>query len=54
MAVRLPDVEQLCDRVAVVRRGGLAFCGKVADLVRPGPDGSPRSLEQALQALYES
>ena len=44
----LPEVEQLCDRVAVVRRGGLAFQGKVADLTRS------RTLEQALQELYES
>ena len=49
----LPEVEQLCDRVAVVRRGSLAFCGKVADLTRSNT-GSPRSLEQALQELYES
>ena len=50
----LPEVEQLCDRVAVVRRGGLAYCGTIAELTRPLPDGSRRSLEQALQELYES
>ncbi len=49
----LPEVENLCDRVAVVRRGGLAFCGKVADLTRPSATGPARSLEQALRELYE-
>src|SRR5262245_40284360 len=49
----LPEVEQLCDRVAVIRRGELVFIGKIADL-RRGADGTPRSLEQALAELYES
>ena len=49
----LPEVENHCDRVAILRRGGLAFCGKVADLMRSN-SGSPRSLEQALLELYES
>jgi ABC-2 type transport system ATP-binding protein len=49
----LPEVEQLCDRVAVLRRGELVFVGKVAEL-KHGPDGTPRTLEQALAELYES
>jgi ABC-2 type transport system ATP-binding protein len=49
----LPEVEELCDRVAVIRRGELVFLGKVAELKR-GPDGTPRALEQALAELYES
>jgi ABC-2 type transport system ATP-binding protein len=48
----LPEVEQLCDRAAVVVRGRLAFVGKLAELTA-GP-GGPRPIEQALQGLYES
>ncbi|MFO0843681.1 MAG: ABC transporter ATP-binding protein [Gemmataceae bacterium] len=48
----LPEVEQLCDRVAVVKRGALAFCGPTGELT--GKNGQPRSLEEALHELYES
>jgi ABC-2 type transport system ATP-binding protein len=48
----LPEVEQLCDRVAVLARGKLAFSGTTAELAR-GTDGTPRTLEDALAALYE-
>ena len=47
----LTEVEQLCDRVAVLAGGRLRYLGSLADLKR-APDGSPRSLEQALQELY--
>ncbi len=47
----LPEVEQLCDRVAVLVGGRLRFAGPLAALTRK-PDGSPRKLEQALQELY--
>lgn len=49
----LPEVEQLCDRVAVLRRGTLAFLGPVSALTSDA-SGQPRSLEQALHELYES
>jgi ABC-2 type transport system ATP-binding protein len=49
----LSEVEQLCDRVAVLAGGRLRHLGPLADLKRgPKPDGSSRSLEQALQELY--
>jgi ABC-2 type transport system ATP-binding protein len=43
----LPEVEQLCDRVAVIVGGRLAYDGTVADLT-----GGARTLEQALAELY--
>jgi ABC-2 type transport system ATP-binding protein len=47
----LPEVEQLCDRVAVIVGGRLAYEGAVADLTRR--DGAEaRTLEQALAELY--
>jgi ABC-2 type transport system ATP-binding protein len=46
----LPEVEQLCDRVAVIVGGRLAYEGTVADLTRG--DGPPRTFEQALAELY--
>jgi ABC-2 type transport system ATP-binding protein len=42
----LPEVEQLCDRVAVIVGGRLAYEGTVDDL------RGPRTLEQALAELY--
>ncbi len=47
----LPEVEQLCDRVAVIVGGRLAFDGTVANLTR-GDGAAPRTLEQALAELY--
>jgi ABC-2 type transport system ATP-binding protein len=47
------EVEQLCDRVAVLVNGRLAHVGPVAELTRDPAAGTPRPLEQALQALYE-
>jgi ABC-2 type transport system ATP-binding protein len=49
----LPEVEQLCDRVAVLLAGRLAYLGPVAALTRQPQTGATRSLEQALQELYE-
>jgi ABC-2 type transport system ATP-binding protein len=47
----LPEVEQLCDRVAVIVGGRLGYEGTVTDLTRR--DGTePRTLEQALAELY--
>jgi ABC-type multidrug transport system ATPase subunit len=47
------EVEQLCDRVAVLVNGRLAHVGPVAELTRDPSAGAARPLEQALQALYE-
>jgi ABC-2 type transport system ATP-binding protein len=49
----LPEVEGLCDRVAVLRNGRLVFLGKVAELTRDAV-GQPRTLEQGLRQLYEA
>jgi ABC-2 type transport system ATP-binding protein len=46
----LPEVERLCDRVAVMVGGRVAFEGTVRDLT--GAAGAPRTLEQALAELY--
>ncbi len=45
----LSDVEQLCDRVAVLRSGELAFTGTLAELAG---DVSAGHLEEALEPLY--
>jgi ABC-2 type transport system ATP-binding protein len=46
----LPEVEQLCDRIAVIVGGRLVYEGTVAELTRG--DGVSCTLEQALAALY--
>lgn len=48
----LPEVEQLCDRLAVLKRGTLAFLGRTGELTTK--NGHPRPLEDALHELYES
>jgi ABC-2 type transport system ATP-binding protein len=48
----LPEVEHLCDRVAVIVGGKLAHVGTIASLTHPADGGPPRSLEEALQTLY--
>ena len=48
----LAEVERLCDRVAVLVQGRLAFAGRIADLGREqGGGGKP--LADALQQLYK-
>jgi ABC-2 type transport system ATP-binding protein len=49
----LSEVEQLCDRVAVICKGQIVFQGKVSELTKTS-DGQTRSLESALAELYES
>jgi ABC-2 type transport system ATP-binding protein len=50
----LPEVEQLCDRVAVLQEGKLAHIGTVNELTgRGNSDGKVRSLEQALHGIYQ-
>ncbi|HEX3658902.1 MAG TPA: ABC transporter ATP-binding protein [Pirellulales bacterium] len=47
----LHDVEQLCDEVAVLRLGELAFVGPISELTSGG-SADPAGLEQALAPLY--
>jgi ABC-2 type transport system ATP-binding protein len=49
----LSEVEQTCDRVAVIVNGTIVKDSSVADLVRDPKSGERRSLEQALRPLYE-
>jgi ABC-2 type transport system ATP-binding protein len=48
----LPEVEQLCDRVAVVVKGRLAHAGPTADLLWDPASGTKRTLEKALEEIY--
>ncbi len=48
----LADVEQLCDRVAVLREGRLALTGRVADLAPEAGPSDPHTLEDAVASLY--
>jgi ABC-2 type transport system ATP-binding protein len=47
----LGDVEQLCDRVAVLREGKLVFNGSIDELTHSDTDATT-PLEQALEPLY--
>jgi ABC-2 type transport system ATP-binding protein len=47
----LQEVEQLCDRIAVVVGGSLAFEGPISELTQTS-DGTSRPLERALADLY--
>lgn len=49
----LSEIEQLCDRAAVLAGGRLVFQGTLAELQRSDA-GPPRSLEESLQALYKA
>ena len=49
----LSDVEQLCDRLAVLRQGRVAFVGHVAELANNLPADEPHRLEHAVEPLYE-
>jgi ABC-2 type transport system ATP-binding protein len=48
----LPEVEELCDTVAVLVSGKLVHTGPLAELTRD-PAGGKRPLEAALRPLYE-
>ena len=48
----MSDVEQLCDRVAVLRQGELVRCGTPAEW-HGESDGSTSSLESWLEPVYE-
>jgi len=48
----LTDLERVCDHVAVLRFGELAFAGRLEELLHGG--GSADDLEHALEPLYAS
>jgi ABC-2 type transport system ATP-binding protein len=48
----LSEVEQFCERVAVIAAGKLAFLGSLTTLLADPQTGTPRSLEAALQPYY--
>jgi ABC-2 type transport system ATP-binding protein len=48
----LSEIEQLCDRVAVVAGGRLVFLGTVPSLVKDRTAGGKRTMEQAVGELY--
>jgi ABC-2 type transport system ATP-binding protein len=48
----LSEVEQLCDRVAVLVKGRVAHTGPTADLLWDPISGTKRSLEKALEDIY--
>lgn len=50
----LPEIERLCDRVAVLVQGRLVFLGTMSELTRDSATGAARPLEQALQELYRN
>jgi ABC-2 type transport system ATP-binding protein len=49
----LSEVEQTCDRVAVIVNGKVVKHVALTELTRDPKSGKPRSLEQALRPLYE-
>jgi ABC-2 type transport system ATP-binding protein len=49
----LAEVERLCDHLAVIKDGRLAFCGPMADLLHDRVTGAGRSLEEALRPFYD-
>jgi len=49
----LSEVEQTCDRVAVIVNGSVLKDAAVAELVRDPKTGQPRPLEAVLRPLYE-
>ena len=50
----LGEVAQVCDRLAVLVEGRLAYLGSLAALLRDPDTGGERSLEAALGPLYRS
>ncbi len=49
----LSDVEQLCDRVGVMREGRLVFQGPLSELIRNEQQSAAQTLEDALEPFYE-
>jgi ABC-2 type transport system ATP-binding protein len=50
----LGEVAQVCDRMAVLVQGRLAYHGTLAALLRDPATGSERSLSAALEPIYRS
>jgi ABC-2 type transport system ATP-binding protein len=50
----LGEVAQVCDRLAVLVEGRLAYLGSLAALLRNSETGGTRTLEAALGAIYRS
>src|SRR5436309_1399031 len=50
----LGEVARVCDRLAVLVEGRLAYCGALAPLLRDPATGTARSLEAALGPIYRS
>ena len=50
----LGEVTQVCDRLAVLVEGRLAYLGSLASLLRSPGTGRERSLEAALEPIYRS
>jgi ABC-2 type transport system ATP-binding protein len=48
----LPEVEQLCDRVAVLCKGRVVHTGPMADLLWNQGTGTKQPLEKALEEVY--
>jgi ABC-2 type transport system ATP-binding protein len=48
----LSEAERLCERVAVILAGRMAYLGPLAELTRHPATGEPRSLEEAMAELY--
>lgn len=49
----LPEVESLCDSIAILVSGKVVHTGPMAALLRDPRSGEKRTLEGALRALYE-
>jgi ABC-2 type transport system ATP-binding protein len=49
----LNDVEQLCDRLGVMREGRLVFQGPPSELIRNAQPSAAQTLEDALEPFYE-
>lgn len=49
----LPEVEELCDALAVLAHGRVVHTGVLADLLRDPATGGKRPLEAALRPLYQ-
>lgn len=50
----LTEVEQLCDRIAVIVNGRLRHVGPLAALTNPSANGAVQPFEDVLQGLYET